>query len=160
MEILLAILAIIIVVVGIIGSVVPVLPGVPLAYLGLVLFKFSECCGYRWTWVIVFGVITLLVAFLDYYIPIYGTKKTGGSKYGTYGSIIGLLIGMFFFPPFGFLVGAILGAFIGELIKNKDNVNGAFKAALGSFLGFLVSTGIGLFVSSAMLALILFNIRC
>ncbi len=160
MDIFLVVLAIILVVVGIIGTVVPVMPGVSIALLGVVLFKFSDCCTYSWWWVLAMGIITALVAFLDYYIPIYGAKKTGESRYGTIGSILGLIIGLIFFPPFGFIIGAMLGAFVGELIKNKDNVNGAFKAALGSFAGFLVSTGIGLFVSSSMLALILLNISC
>ncbi len=96
---------------------------------------------------------------LDYYIPIYGAKKSGASKFGTYGAILGMLVGLFY-PPVGFIVGPMIGAFVGELIKNRDNVNGAFKSALGSFLGFLASSGISLIASAGMLALILFHINC
>ncbi len=160
MDVFILIIALIIVIVGILGTILPALPGVPLAFFGLLIYKFSDCCSYSWTWVLIMGVITLLVAFLDYYIPIYGTKKTGGSKYGMYGSILGMLIGLFAFPPFGFIIGAMIGAFVGELIKNKDNVKGAFRAALGSFIGFMLSIGIGLFVSISMLVLILTHISC
>ncbi len=107
------------------------------------------------------GVLTLLVMGLNYYIPIYGAKKYGGSRYGSVGALVGFFLGMFFIPtPFGFLIGTIAGAFLGELIRNINNVDGALRSAWGSFVGFLLSTGLSLIVSSGMLALILFHNAC
>ncbi len=97
---------------------------------------------------------------LNYYIPIYGAKKSGASKMSSYGTTIGLVVGLIAFPPFGFIIGALLGAFIGELIANRNNVKGAFKASLGSFVGFMVSTGLSLMACVAMLILVITNIGC
>ena len=153
-DIIFASIAIILIIIGIIGSVLPVLPASPLAWLGLLIFKFSNYCDYGWTTLIVTAVITLLMIVFEYIIPIIGTRKMGGSKYGSIGAVLGLLVG-FFFPPFGFIIGAFAGAFVGEYIKNKDNPNGAFKAALGTFLGFLLSSGLSILICCAFLGIII-----
>lgn len=82
---------------------------------------------------------TVVIVVLDYVIPAQGTKRFGGSKYGIWGTNLGLLIGLFI-PPFGFIIGPFVGAFIGELLFDQNNINRAFKAATGSFIGFLAST--------------------
>ncbi|GIS21521.1 MAG: hypothetical protein CM15mP122_0270 [Bacteroidota bacterium] len=42
-----------------------------------------------------------------------------------------------------------MGAFLGELIINKDNKKGALKAAIGAFLGFFVGVFIKLLTGLA-----------
>jgi hypothetical protein len=88
------------------------------------------------------------VYILDYIIPALGTKKFGGSKYGIIGTTVGLLIGLIFLGPFGIIIGPFIGAFTGELIHDNENSNRALKAAFGSFIGFLFSTGLKFIVSS------------
>ena len=121
-------------VIGLAGAVLP-LPGPPLSFGGILLLHYSKFAEFSQNTIIAFGVITVLITALDYYIPIWGTKKFGGSKWGTIGSGIGLLVGMFL-GPFGLFIGAFIGAFIGEYLSSK-NQNIAFKAALGSFLGII-----------------------
>jgi len=75
----------------------------------------------------------LVVSILDYVVPIWGTKRFGGSKYGTRGATIGLIIGIFLGPA-GIIIGPFAGAFVGELLF-KDDMKYALKAGFGSLLG-------------------------
>lgn len=139
MEIAIITLASVLMIVGIIGSVAPVLPGPPLNYIGLLLLQLLETAPFSTRFLIIFAVLTILVTALDYLIPIYGTKRFGASKYGIWGSTIGLILGIFIFPPFGIIIGPFAGAFIGEMVSGKE-VNAALKSGFGSFLGFLTGT--------------------
>lgn len=149
MDIALIILAGIFLFLGIIGCFLPVLPGPPLGYAGLLLAHFSSEIHFTTTTLIVLGVVALLVSLLDYFVPIWGTKKFGGSKRGVLGSVAGLLIGIFFFPPLGIIIGPFLGAIAGEL-SHGDDLKKAIKSGFGSFLGYLFGTGIKLAVSMVM----------
>lgn len=135
--------------VGLIGCVIPILPGPPLSYIGLLLLQLTNDPPFAWKFLVIWLVITILVTLLDYVIPIFGTKKYGGSKQGIWGAMIGLVAGIFFFPPLGIIIGPVVGALIGELVSGKTTSN-ATRAALGSFLGFLVGTTIKLIASSLM----------
>lgn len=122
-------------IVGFIGCFAPILPGPPIAFLGILLLQFLEKPLFS-TWaLIVWGVFIAIIAFLDYWFPIYGTKVFGGSKWGSNGALIGMIVGMFF-GPLGIFIGAFLGALIGELLYGK-NTSESLNSALGSFLGFL-----------------------
>lgn len=143
MDIVLMVLAFLCVVIGIAGSVLPALPGPPLAYLALWLAHWSSYQEYSYPFLIWTGVAMLIVSVIDNILPPYITKKTGGSKYATIGSIIGMLAGLFF-TAIGMLVGMLVGAFIGELVFAKNGKGQAFKAALGALTGFLLGTGIKL----------------
>lgn len=61
----------------------------------------------------------------------------GGTRYGIWGWIAGIVIGFFFFPPFGIIIGPIIGAYGGEIIGGKKP-DLALKAATGVLLGFFV----------------------
>ena len=88
---------------------------------------------------------------MDYFLPTLMTKQFGGSRAASIGSFLGLLAGIFFFPPWGMILGPFLGAFAGELIHNRANGAKAFTVALGAFLAFIVGSGAKLIASSIML---------
>ncbi len=134
---------------GIAGGIIPVLPGPPLSYIGLLFLHFTSRYQFSSKFLIIWAVITIAVYLLDYFIPIWGTKKFGGSKRGVWGSIIGLLVGMIFFPPIGIIIGPFAGAVLGELSVGKESKE-AFKAGLGSFIGFLTGTLLKLIASGMM----------
>ncbi len=156
METFIAILAIILGITGIIGSVAPGLPGPPISWVGMLLLfiwgggtKGGEPMSL--TLLLVMLAVTIVVTVLDYVVPAYFTKKTGGSKYGSWGSVIGLVVGMFFYPPFGMIIGTMLGAFAAELLFSGKNAEDSLNSAWGAFLGFLSGTGIKLAATGVMM---------
>lgn len=134
-------------IVGIIGCLVPVLPGPPFSFIGLIMLHLSRFGHFTNTTLITLGAIALVVTVLDYVVPVWGTRKFGGSKYGTRGATVGLIIGLFL-GPLGIILGPLIGAFVGEMIF-KDDINYAMKACFGSLLGFL--TGIGLKLAASFI---------
>ncbi|KJF42138.1 DUF456 domain-containing protein [Draconibacterium sediminis] len=149
MDILLIVLGAVFIISGVLGCVLPIIPGPPLSYIGLLLLHFTERYQFSSKFLIIWAIITVVVYALDYLIPAWGTKKFGGSKRGVWGSIIGLVIGMFFFPPFGIIIGPFVGAVIGELTVGKDS-GAALKSGFGSFMGFLAGTLLKLIASGMM----------
>ena len=161
MDILLIILGAICLLLGLIGCVAPVLPGVPLSYLGLLLLHWTDRVQFSWQFLVIWGVIVVVIQVLDYIIPAWGTKRFGGSKYGVWGSTIGLLVGLFM-GPWGIVIGPFLGAVLGELLYfnrhpqvtdndgeqsenntqhgKNTNLNRAIRAGFGSFIGLLTGT--------------------
>ena len=88
---ILIITGIILNILGIIGIVVPALPGIILNYLALFLLYISrgeEAIGL--SALIMFGLLTLLVALLDYILPLAGAKKLGASRTGIIFALIGM----------------------------------------------------------------------
>ena len=146
MDVFLIVLGLVLIIAGLIGCVLPGLPGPLTAWVGLLVTVLAKPIPDDWTLIGTTFVVVLIITVLDYVIPAMGTKKFGGSKYGTYGAIIGVLVGFFAPIPGGIIVGAFAGAFIGEFLKNKD-AEQALKAAFGAFIGFLVSTGMQLIVT-------------
>lgn len=149
------VLAIIAGVIGIIGSIVPGLPGPPVSWVGLLfafLGKGLDKAGdpMTLTFLLVWAGITILVTVLDYVVPAYFTKVTGGSKYASWGAIIGLFAGMFL-TPIGMIMGSLLGAFLADFIFADHGVWTSFKSSLGAFLGFLFSTGLKLISAGIMM---------
>jgi len=139
MDTILVILGLICCIVGIFGSFLPILPGPALSWIGILLLYLTHKVTTNY-WVLgVTLLLTLVISILDYVIPVKGTKRFGGTKYGIWGTNIGLVVGLFF-PPFGFILGPFVGAFIGEYMTNSNDKDAAFKAAFGSFIGFLAST--------------------
>lgn len=140
MDILLVILALLFAIVGAIGAVLPGLPGTPISFIALLMLIFCDGNDITTTSIIINGILAVAITALDYVAPVWLTKKSGGSKYGTWGTTIGLVIGMFLGLP-GILLGPFLGAYIGELIA-KTPSDKAFKVATMSFVAFMLTTGI------------------
>lgn len=141
MDIALLLIGFILCLVGIIGSFLPVLPGPPVSWVGLLLLHLTTAVPDDWWFLGITGGIALLVFALDYIIPAMGTKKFGGTKAGMIGTVIGLLVAIFFpiLGIFGIIIWPFIGALVGELL-NKADKKTATKAAFGSFIGFLTGT--------------------
>jgi uncharacterized protein len=152
MDYILLILGFVLVIIGFVGCILPVLPGLPFSWGGLLCLFFVKDIQFSWVILAITGVLTVIMTILDYVIPAQGTKRFGGSRYGIWGTNIGLVVGIFLPIPFAFIISPFVGAFIGEMIYNSEDKKRALNAAFGSFLGFLAGTFMKVFF-----ALILFG---
>lgn len=149
MEWLWIILGFVLIILGILGSLLPVLPGPPVAWFGLLLQNLRDPNPFSTQFLVIWAGIVIVTIVLDYVIPIYGTKKFGGTKYGAWGCTLGFLLA-FWMGPWGVIIGPFIGAFVGEMIGGQDS-NRSLKAAFGSFIGFLVGSFLKIVVCFMML---------
>ena len=147
METLIVVLAILAGIIGIAGSILPGLPGAPFSWVGMLLLYIwgngANAAGepMSLTILVAWGVVVVVVSVIDYIVPMYLTKVTGGSKYAERGALVGLIAGIIF-TPIGMILGSFLGAFLFELYYTRQGAPQALKAAIGSFLGFITGTGL------------------
>ena len=134
-------------IIGIAGSILPGLPGTPFSWVGMLILYLwgsgTNAAGdpMSLNTLIIWGVVVVVVSVIDYVVPMYFTKITGGSKYAEKGALIGLVAGIIL-TPIGMIAGSFLGAFLAELLWAKKTPEESLKAAFGSFLGFMLGTGI------------------
>lgn len=148
MDIFLLILAGLCMLIGIIGCIIPGLPGTPIAYAGLWLAQATDRIDFGWRFLLIWGIVTIIVSVLDYVVPAWGTKTFGGTRWGVWGSTLGVFVGLFF-GALGVILGPLAGAILGELIGGKDT-KAALKAGWGSFIGLLCGTIIKLICCGLM----------
>jgi len=149
MDTFLIISGIILLLAGLAGCLLPALPGPPLSYVALLLLHLTKTHQFSTKFLVIWLVITALVVVLDYLVPVWGAKKFGASKRGVWGSIIGLILGLFILPPFGIILGPFIGAVVGEMTAGKEN-SLALKAGFGSFMGFMAGMLLKLVASGMM----------
>lgn len=156
MDFLVSILAIVAGIVGVAGSILPGLPGTPVSWIGLLILYIwgsgTNAAGDEMTMrtLIVWGIVVAIVSVIDYVVPMWFTKVTGGSKFAERGALVGLIVGIFL-TPVGMILGSFLGAFLFELYYTHQGVPQALKAAVGSFLGFITGTGLKTIVAVLIL---------
>jgi len=149
MDYILFIAAIVVIIIGLIGDIIPGIPGTPVSYLALLLLHWTDRISYSPEFLVIMGLICAVITVLDYVVPVWGTKKFGGTKAGTRGSTIGMIVGILVLPmlgivlgPFGILGilgGPFVGAYIGEKMGGTPD-DKAWRSAFGSFIGFLTGT--------------------
>jgi uncharacterized protein YqgC (DUF456 family) len=138
MDLLLLISGVLLILIGVAGSFLPIIPGPICSWLGLLVLHLTQSIPHNTSFLIITFAIALVIFFLDTILPVLGIKKLGGTRKGTIGSGIGLLIG-FFFGPIGLILGPFMGALAGELTQSS-NIKKAVRAAFGSLVGFLAGT--------------------
>lgn len=150
MDVFLMTIAVILALLGLLGSFLPAIPGPPLSYAALLLMQLSGQADYSTAFLIVWAAITLVVVLVDLFVPVWMTRRKGGSKTASRGAAIGLLVGLLV-GPLGVILGPFVGAFIGQLIEDRGDTSRALDVAKSSFFGFLLGTGMKLIICGMML---------
>lgn len=144
MDVAILVFGLILALAGIIGCILPIIPGPIFSFLALILLSWTKNWQvFSLTFLIVMGSLTALLIVLDYIAPALGAKKYGASKSGLWGSVIGMIIGIFFIPPWGMIVGAFVGALIGEFLAGKSGKK-ALRAGWGILIGNVLVIGLKL----------------
>jgi len=144
--------------IGFFGSFLPVLPGLPLAWAGLLLARFSANSALTTNTVLGCLLATILVTIFDNVAPLWFTKRAGGTQAGARGATVGLLIGLFVGPG-GIILGPLAGAFVGELLHDPQDTKKAFNAAISTLLGFLLGTGVKMITGAVFIWLFIQSLR-
>jgi uncharacterized protein YqgC (DUF456 family) len=149
--IFLVVSGLIVAIIGFLGCFVPILPGPPLSFIALIILSLAKAWKpFSLTFILVMGGLTVLVTLLDYVVPAMGARRYGASKLGMWGSLLGLVIGLFAFPPFGMFIGGMAGAVAGELLAGRKGED-ALRAGWGVFVGNMLTIGFKLSLSAAIL---------
>jgi uncharacterized protein YqgC (DUF456 family) len=140
----------ILMVLGLAGGILPILPGPPLSFIGLFLLALIKHFSPPLTpaLIVILAIVTILVIVMDYVIPLLGAKRYGASKWGVWGSVLGMAVGIFW-SPFAMLVGAFIGAVVVEWLVGKKKGE-ALRAGWGVVMGTLFATILRLGVSGMM----------
>ncbi|MFW0861345.1 MAG: DUF456 domain-containing protein [Dethiobacter sp.] len=145
------ILAVILFVLGLAGIVLPVLPGIILIYIGMLLYGFmTQFATLDANFFLLQGLVVLLAFGLDFVATAVGTKRFGGSKNAVWGAVIGILIGLLLFGPFGIILGSFLGAIIAEILLGK-NMNVAICSGFGTLIGIIGATALKILIGVLMI---------
>ena len=121
LDIILIILGSLCLIVGLLGCILPIIPGPPISYAGLLLLHITDKAQFSTSQLLIWLFLVVIVQVLDYFTPMIGSKYSGGSKWGSWGCLIGSIVGIIFLGPWGI-------------------VRDALKSGIGALIGFLVGT--------------------
>ena len=120
---------------GVLGVLLPVVPGIPYMFVVALVFGFVDRFRHLVWWeMAVLTVVLLLSILVDYSAGLIGARYGGASRQAAVAGLIGLVVGLIAFPPFGGLIGLFVGVFIAEILRQRESIQ-AVKAATGSLLG-------------------------
>ncbi len=150
-DVLLFIIVFSIMILGLAGTILPMLPGIPLIYLGFIIYGLLTgwtdfAAGYMVLW----GIVTILMVLLDYYAGAIGARRYGASAAGVWGSILGGIVGIIFLGFLGIILGPFIGAIAGEILSGKSHQH-AFRAGWGTFIGFVAGSLFKIMVGCIMI---------
>ncbi|MDR2892059.1 MAG: DUF456 domain-containing protein [Deltaproteobacteria bacterium] len=119
------------------------------------LWSYFSDADFGWKFFLLLAGLAAVGEVLEFLAGSIGARRFGGTRKGSWGGIIGALVGGIACAPlffgFGALLGALSGAFAGCFIIEKMHgmatakaASAALGSALGRFGGFLAKFGIGL----------------
>jgi uncharacterized protein YqgC (DUF456 family) len=146
-------LTIVLFAVGLIGTVLPIVPGTTIIAAAVIIHRvmLGPNRSVSWWTVAILVALTLATFALDFLAGYFGARHFGATKWGTFGAVLGAIIGLFFGLP-GLFVGPVIGAIGGEFVAGKRLID-AGRAGWGSLLG-----NLGGMLAKLIIALIMISI--
>jgi uncharacterized protein len=132
------------------GTVLPIIPEAPMIVIGMVVYGFIA--GFDklgLSFFIIQTMLALAVIGVDYLTTAIGSRYFGGTKAAMWGSALGLLVGLLFFP-IGLLIGPFLGAALADFIFRR-RTDQAIRSGVGASLGFWSAVPIKLILKGIMI---------
>lgn len=147
---LLAIIFAVLLLPGFAGIFLP-LPGILYMFIISLIYGFVDKFQHLQPWELgVLLAIALIAMVNDYLSGLLGAKYGGAAQKSMLYGIIGMIIGLIIFPPFGGLVGVFAGILLAEIIRGNSQEK-AVRAATGGLVGSIVGMAITLVLSIVFL---------
>lgn len=144
--------------VSFVGLVVPFIPGFLMLWGGFILYHFAiDDQSLSMLFWIAMGLFTVFIFVADFITNHYFVHKLGGSKASQWGAIIGVIVGVFVYPPLGIIAVPFLIVFIIEISQHRTAKEASY-AALGSIAGFLSGAVAKGLIQVVMIMLFLINV--
>ena len=119
MTVLLTICIIACFIVSFLAFIYPIIPGILAVWAGYLIYHFGINGGELTTSFGLFKSFSLFSFSLLILLQMDISKKYGSSKWGERVGMISIIVGSFFFPPFGLIIIPFLSVFITELVHKK-----------------------------------------
>ncbi len=127
------------------------MPGIPLLFISTLVYaiadKFQTFTGWQ---LLALGLITLASIIVDYSSGLIGAKLGGANKASLIAGLIGMIIGLIAFPPFGLFLGLFLGVLLAELAQMKHHLS-ALRSATFSLIAVVVGMIVNIFLATVFL---------
>lgn len=161
---LLALFGLILIGIGLIGSVLPLLPGLPLIWVGALLWAWADNFQQvGWPTLLVLALLMGGGLVLDLVLTPAISRRAGVSWRAIGGAILGGFLGGIFLsalPVIGTLFGALIGAIAGMWFveyRIRGNEQAATAAVRAYLSGVAVTTLLNIFLALMMIAIFLWQ---
>jgi uncharacterized protein YqgC (DUF456 family) len=129
MDLALLVVGVVLVVVGVATVALPGVPGAAIAYLGILLVAWAdEFARIGSTVLLALAVVAVVGSLVD---NVTGPWALRRRRLKLAGALLGAVAGLAFGP------GLVLGPFVGAVALKNPDLNRAWRAGLGTFLGLL-----------------------
>jgi uncharacterized protein len=137
------VLVAVVIAVGLVGVVVPLLPGTLLVLAAIAVWAVVENNVTAW---ITLGVVTALLGSTTLIKYLWPARRMRAAEVGTWSLVAGGLLGIvgfFVIPVLGLVIGFVLGIYLAELSRRRDQ-RVAWRSTVHALKGVALSVGVEL----------------
>ncbi len=153
LDIVLVVISTLIMLLGLAGIIIPFIPGIPLIWVGIILYGVAtkfEVVDLNFIFLIT--LLAMISFFLEYAAVLWGAKELKLSFWGVLGAIVGGLIGSTLGSLGSLILGSFFGAIAGEGMTGQGSVY-AIETSTYRVVGYVGATLIQIAVGVTMMIL-------